>query len=466
MISILFSLFLTIPLSFVIGFWLNQFILFVLRFIFIIFFAFNNRFIYLSMGIGMDLISYILILLSFWICSLIIMARGKIYLSNNWFGIFNFVVLVLLISLYITFGSINLFMFYLFFEVRLIPTLLLIVGWGYQPERLQAGIYLLFYTLLASLPIIIALFFIYLHFNSLVFFFFSGDLNRLFFYVLVNFVFFIKIPMFFVHLWLPKAHVEAPVSGSIILAGIILKLGGYGLMRLIIIFSFIGIKINLFFIRLRLVGGLFVSLICLRQRDMKSLIAYSSVAHIGLVLSGIITLNYWGLAGALVIIVAHGLCSSGLFCLANISYERVMSRSLYLNKGIINLVPRLSFFWFLLVSCNMAAPPSLNLLGEIMLINRILSFRKFNMLFLIMISFFGAVYSLFLYSYSQHGSLYSGMYSFFPCSFREYLLLVLHLLPLNVMVLVGDYLVLWIYLGSLIKILICGIKDIFSILNN
>jgi NADH-ubiquinone oxidoreductase chain 4 len=433
-----------IPLSFVIGFWLNQFVLFLLRFIFIVFFAFNNRFIYLSMGIGIDLISYVLILLSFWICSLIVMARGKIYLSNNWFGIFNFVVLILLISLYITFGSINLFIFYLFFEVRLIPTLLLIVGWGYQPERLQAGIYLLFYTLLASLPIIIALFFIYLHFNSLVFFFFSDNLNSLFFYVLVNFVFFIKIPMFFVHLWLPKAHVEAPVSGSIILAGIMLKLGGYGLMRLIIVFSFIGMKINLFFIRLSLVGGLFVSLICLRQRDMKSLIAYSSVAHMGLVLSGIITLNYWGLAGALVIIVAHGLCSSGLFCLANISYERVMSRSLYLNKGIINLVPRLSFFWFLLVSCNMAAPPSLNLLGEIMLINRILSFRKFNMLFLIMISFFGAVYSLFLYSYSQHGSLYSGMYSFFPCSFREYLLLVLHLLPLNVMVLVGDYLVLWI----------------------
>nr|QDG01008.1 NADH dehydrogenase subunit 4 [Tenebrio molitor] len=444
MMSILFSLFLMIPLSFVMGFWLNQFILFVLSFIFIIFFAFNNSFIYLSMGMGMDLMSYILILLSFWICSLMIMASGKIYLSNNWFGMFNFVVLVLLISLYMTFGSMNLFMFYLFFEVSLIPTLLLIVGWGYQPERLQAGIYLLFYTLLASLPMMIALFFIYLHFNSLVFFFFSGDLNSLFFYVLVNFVFFIKIPMFFVHLWLPKAHVEAPVSGSMILAGIMLKLGGYGLMRLMMIFSFIGMKINLFFISLSLVGGLFFSLICLRQSDMKSFIAYSSVAHMGLVLSGIMTLNYWGLAGALVMTVAHGLCSSGLFCLANISYERVMSRSLYLNKGMINLVPSLSFFWFLLVSCNMAAPLSLNLLGEIMLINSILSFSKFNMLFLMMISFFGAVYSLFLYSYSQHGSLYSGTYSFFPCSFREYLLLVLHLLPLNVMVLVGDYLVLWI----------------------
>nr|YP_009469533.1 NADH dehydrogenase subunit 4 [Tenebrio obscurus]AVE14892.1 NADH dehydrogenase subunit 4 [Tenebrio obscurus] len=444
MMSILFSLIMMMPLSFILGFWVNQFILFLLSFIFLLFFAFNSSFIYLSMGMGMDLMSYMLILLSFWICSLMIMASGKIYLSNNWFGMFNFVVLVLLISLYLTFGSMNLFVFYLFFEVSLIPTLFLIVGWGYQPERLQAGIYLLFYTLLASLPMMVALFFIYFYFDSLIFFFISGNLNSLFFYVLVNFVFFIKIPMFFVHLWLPKAHVEAPVSGSMILAGIMLKLGGYGLMRLMLIFSLIGMKINFFFVSVSLVGGFFVSLICLRQSDMKSLIAYSSVAHMGLVLSGIMTLNYWGLAGSLVMMIAHGLCSSGLFCLANISYERLMSRSLYLNKGMINLVPSLSFFWFLFSSCNMAAPPSLNLLGEIMLINSILSFSKYNMLFLMTISFFGAVYSLFLYSYSQHGSFYSGIYSFFPCSFREYLLLVLHLLPLNVMVLMGDYLVLWI----------------------
>lgn len=108
----------------------------------------------------------------------------------------------------------------------------------------------------------------------------------------INIVFFIKIPIYFVHLWLPKAHVEAPVSGSIILAGVMLKLGGYGLIRLIPIFIEIGIKINYIFIIISLVGGFIVSLICLRQTDIKALIAYSSVAHIGLVLRGIITLNY------------------------------------------------------------------------------------------------------------------------------------------------------------------------------
>lgn len=129
-----------------------------------------------------------------------------------------------------------------------------------------------------------------------------------------------------------------------ILAGVILKLGGYGLMRLIAVFVSVGIKINIFFISLSLVGGVLISLVCLRQRDIKSLIAYSSVSHIGLVLSGILTINRWGIAGSLAIIVAHGLCSSGLFCLSNISYERLISRSLYLNKGLINIIPRLSLF--------------------------------------------------------------------------------------------------------------------------
>ncbi|VEN36549.1 unnamed protein product [Callosobruchus maculatus] len=100
-----------------------------------------------------------------------------------------------------------------------------------------------------------------------------------------------RIPIFFIHLWLPKAHVEAPISGSMILAGVILKLGGYGLFRLISLFILVGLKINFIIVTISLVGGFFVSLICVYQRDIKSLVAYSSVAHMGIVLAGIITLN-------------------------------------------------------------------------------------------------------------------------------------------------------------------------------
>lgn len=123
-----------------------------------------------------------------------------------------------------------------------------------------------------------------------------------------------------------------------------LKLGGYGLLRIIVIFIKLNMKINYIIITLRLFGGVLVSLICLRQSDIKSLIAYSSVAHIGLVLRSILSLNYWGFVGGLVIIIAHGLCSSGLFCLANISYERTQSRRFYLNKGMINILPSLSLW--------------------------------------------------------------------------------------------------------------------------
>nr|UFR82872.1 NADH dehydrogenase subunit 4 [Jumnos ruckeri] len=445
MVKFLMALIFMIPLSFVKqSFWLNQFVYFILTFLFCLNICMTSQFNYITYFLGCDLLSYVMILLSFWICSLMLLASEKIYSTNYFYNLFTLMLLMLMLCLYLTFSSMNLFVFYLFFEMSLIPTLILILGWGYQPERLQAGVYLLFYTLFASLPMMISLFYYYENYMTLDFFYLTYLLDNVFIYMCMNMVFFIKMPMYFVHLWLPKAHVEAPVAGSMILAGVMLKMGGYGLMRLMSVFLSVGMKINIIFIIISMIGGFLVSLICLRQSDMKSLIAYSSVAHMGLVLSGIMTLSYWGLCGALVMMLAHGLCSSGLFCLANISYERLLSRSLFLNKGLLNLMPIMAMWWFLFSCCNMAAPPSLNLLGEIMLINSLVSWSSYLMLFLMLISFFSAAYSLYLYSYSQHGVMYSGMYSYWNGSVREYLLLFLHWFPLNILVLKSEYFTLWI----------------------
>lgn len=445
MIKFLFIIIFIIPLCFIKNiFWLVQIILFFIIFLFInlnlnIICFFNIRYIFYC-----DIISFGLILLRIWICSLMIIASERLFKLNFYFNFFLFNVIFLLIILYLTFRVLNLLLFYFFFEASLIPTLLLIIGWGYQPERIQAGIYLLFYTLFGSLPLLIGIVYIFNDLNTITIYFLKFfNMNMYLLYISIIFAFLVKIPIYFVHLWLPKAHVEAPVSGSIILAGIILKLGGYGLLRVIIFLQEVNLKLNYIWIIIRLVGGLFIRIKCFCQVDIKSLIAYSSVAHIRIVIGGIIVINYWGFIGSYILIISHGLCSSGIFCLANINYERLHSRSLYINRGMINFIPSMRLWWFLLLSSNIAAPPSLNLLGEISLINRLVRWSNISIILLIIISFFSAGYSLYLYSYIQHGKYFQGLYRFYVGSSREYLLLFLHWFPLNMIILKVDFISIW-----------------------
>nr|AKM22824.1 NADH dehydrogenase subunit 4 [Bombyx mori] len=415
MMKFLFMMIFMIPLCFMKNmFWLVQMMLFFMMFLFMNLNLNIMCFFNMSYMFYCDIISFGLILLSIWICSLMIMASESLFKLNFYFNFFLFNVIFLLIMLYLTFSVLNLLLFYFFFEASLIPTLLLIIGWGYQPERIQAGMYLLFYILFGSLPLLMGIIYIFNDLDTMTIYFLKFfNMNMYLLYISMIFAFLVKMPMYFVHLWLPKAHVEAPISGSMILAGIMLKLGGYGLLRVMIFLQEVNLKLNYIWIIISLVGGLFISMKCFCQVDMKSLIAYSSVAHMSMVIGGIMVMNYWGFIGSYILMISHGLCSSGMFCLANINYERLHSRSLYINSGMMNFMPSMSLWWFLLLSSNMAAPPSLNLLGEISLINSLVSWSNISMILLMMISFFSAGYSLYLYSYIQHGKYFQGLYSFY-----------------------------------------------------
>nr|AKO72190.1 NADH dehydrogenase subunit 4 [Pseudexostoma brachysoma] len=340
-------------------------------------------------------------------------------------------------SLILAFSATEITMFYVMFETTLIPTLILITRWGNQAERLSAGTYFLFYTLAGSLPLLVALMMLHQTAGTLsmpIIQYIQPPMDPnswgdKLWWAACLIAFLVKMPLYGIHLWLPKAHVEAPVAGSMVLAAVLLKLGGYGMMRVMAILSPMSKDLVYPFIMLALWGVFMTGAICLRQSDMKSLIAYSSVSHMGLVTCGILLQTPWGFTGALVLMVSHGLVSSALFCLSNTTYERTHSRTMILARGLQIIFPLTALWWFIFNLANLALPPLPNLMGELMIVTALFNWSSRTLTMTGAGILITAAYSLYLYMMTQRGPLPQHITNLPPSHTREHLLMFLHLAP-------------------------------------
>nr|YP_008593583.1 NADH dehydrogenase subunit 4 [Assurger anzac]BAN83551.1 NADH dehydrogenase subunit 4 [Assurger anzac] len=399
-----------------------------------------------SLGLYMatDSLSTPLLVLTCWLLPLMILASQNHTSSEPIGRQRTFITLLtsLQIFLIMAFGATEVIMFYIMFEATLIPTLILITRWGNQAERLNAGTYFLFYTLAGSLPLLVALLLLQ---NS------TGSLSLLtlqyspplqlttyadkLWWAGCLLAFLVKMPLYGVHLWLPKAHVEAPIAGSMVLAAVLLKLGGYGMMRMMVVLDPLTKDLSYPFIIFALWGVVMTGSICLRQTDLKSLIAYSSVSHMGLVAGGILIQTPWGFTGALILMIAHGLTSSALFCLANTNYERTHSRTMVLARGLQMVLPLMTAWWFIASLANLALPPLPNLMGELMILTSLFNWSPWTLVLTGAGTLITASYSLYMFLMTQRGPLPEHILALDPSHSREHLIMALHLLPLLLLIL-------------------------------
>jgi proton-translocating NADH-quinone oxidoreductase chain M len=358
--------------------------------------------------LGVDGISLFFIILSTFLVSICIL--------NSWFSIKKhikkYLICFLLMDsfLIIVFSVLDIVVFYIFFESILIPMFLVIGVWGSRTRKLKAAYQFFLYTLIGSLFMLLAIFYIFFEtgttdFQILNTILFSEE-KELILWLAFFLSFSVKVPMVPVHIWLPEAHVEAPTSGSVILAGILLKMGTYGLLRFsLCLFPYASIYFTPLVYAMSAIAVIYTSLTTLRQIDLKKIIAYSSVAHMGFVTIGIFTFNLYGIEGSLLIMLSHGFISSALFLCIGVLYDRHHTRLVKYYSGLTQVMPLFSFFFVFFSMANLGFPGTSGFSGEFLTLvgsfqsNTIITFLASTGMVL------GAAYSLWLCNRVMFGPL-------------------------------------------------------------
>ena len=392
----------------------------------VITYAIGSKFLNLVYSFGLDGIS----IFFFFLSSLLIFLCVLFVWNDPLFKNYSINLLLIELFLLIIFSVLDLFIFYIFFEAILIPMYLMIGIWGSRERKIRAVYLFFFYTLCGSIMMLIGILYIYsitgtLNLEYLLAWNFTFT-EQVFLWLAFFLSFSSKIPMFPFHIWLPEAHVEAPTVGSVLLAGILLKLGVYGFLRFsLTLFPEASLFFSPLVYLLSIIGVIYASMSAIRQTDLKRIIAYSSIAHMNLVTLGIFSFNIIGFEGAIIQSISHGFVSGGMFLLVGILYDRYHSRFLYYYGGLVHMMPIYSILFLVFTLANIALPGTSSFVGEFLLLTGV---YKSNIVTCI-ISALGVIlcgaYSLWLYNRIIFGNLkIDYTLKFSDINYREFLVLV------------------------------------------